>query len=126
MSRTQNSLRNIAFGLTGQILNIIMSFAMRTVFIHTLSDIYLGINGTFTDILMLFSLADLGVGTAIVYALYKPVAEQDKNKIKALMKLYGYSHSRHNSLVFCGVFHKSLTRSDDAGSCANYFSSLCD
>ena len=65
MSRTQNSLRNIAFGLTGQILNIIMSFAMRTVFIHTLSDIYLGINGTFTDILMLFSLADLGVGTAM-------------------------------------------------------------
>ncbi len=92
MSRTQNSLRNIAFGLTGQILNIIMSFAMRTVFIHTLSDIYLGINGTFTDILMLFSLADLGVGTAIVYALYKPVAEQDKNKIKALMKLYGKAY----------------------------------
>ena len=46
MSRTHNSLRNIAFGLTGQILNIIMSFAMRTVFIHTLSDIYLGINAT--------------------------------------------------------------------------------
>lgn len=65
---------------------------MRTVFIHTLSDVYLGINGTFTDILMLFSLADLGVGTAIVYALYKPVAEQDKNKIKALMKLYGRAY----------------------------------
>ena len=72
MNRARNSIRNIIFGLGGQILNILMSFAMRTVFIHTLDEVYQGVNGTFTNILMLFSLADLGVGTAIIYALYKP------------------------------------------------------
>ena len=65
-----------------------MSFAMRTVFIHTLDAVYQGVNGTFTNILMLFSLADLGVGTAIIYALYKPIADGDKEKIQGLMKLY--------------------------------------
>ncbi len=88
MDRSRNSIRNILFGVGGQILNIIMSFAYRTVFMRALSDEYLGINGLFTNILMVFSLADLGVGTAIIYALYKPIAEQDVRKIKALMKLY--------------------------------------
>ena len=61
MNRSKNSIRNILFGVGGQILNILMSFAYRTVFMHTLSDEYLGINGVFTNILMVFSLADLGV-----------------------------------------------------------------
>ena len=58
-------MRNIAFALGGQMLNILMSFAMRTVFVNTLGEVYLGVNGLFTNILMVFSLADLGVGTAI-------------------------------------------------------------
>ena len=77
MNRSKNSIRNILFGVGVQILNILMSFAYRTVFMHTLSDEYLGINGVFTNILMVFSLADLGVGTAIIFALYKPIAEND-------------------------------------------------
>ncbi len=88
MERSKNSIRNIVFGLTGQILNILMSFAMRTVFIRTLDSVYLGVNGTFTNILMIFSLADLGVGTAIIYSLYRPIAENDTPKIQALMQMY--------------------------------------
>lgn len=92
-NRSSNSIRNMVFGVGGQILNIIMSFACRTVFIHNLSSEYLGINGVFTNILMVFSLADLGVGTAIIFALYKPIAEQDTKKIKALMKLYAQAYT---------------------------------
>ena len=92
MNRSKNSIRNILFGVGGQILNILMSFAYRTVFMHTLSDEYLGINGVFTNILMVFSLADLGVGTAIIFALYKPIAENDVKKIKALMKMYARAY----------------------------------
>ncbi len=88
MNRSRNSIRNIVFGIGGQLLNILMSFAMRTVFIRALDKVYLGVNGLFTNILMVFSLADLGVGTAIIYALYKPIAENDTKKIQALMKLY--------------------------------------
>ena len=88
MPRFHNSVRNIVFGLGGQILNILMSFAFRTVFIHLLSIEYLGVNNLFTNILMVFSLADLGVGSAIIYALYRPIAQGDTRKIQALMKMY--------------------------------------
>ncbi|MGI6664228.1 MAG: lipopolysaccharide biosynthesis protein [Christensenellaceae bacterium] len=87
-SRFQNSLRNVVFGLAGQIINIIMSFALRTVLNNAFSLEILGVNGTFTNILMVFSLADLGVGTAIIFALYRPIAEGDIPKIQSLMKMY--------------------------------------
>lgn len=85
-------MKNIAFGLGGQLLNILMSFVMRTVFVHTLPEAYLGVNGLFTNILMVFSLADLGVGTAIIYSLYKPIAVGDREKIQALMNLYAAAY----------------------------------
>ncbi|MBR2223809.1 MAG: oligosaccharide flippase family protein, partial [Christensenellaceae bacterium] len=88
MERARNSIRNIVFGLGGQILNLVMSFIYRTVLVKTLGDAYTGINGTFTNILMIFSLADLGVGTAIIYNLYKPIAEDDHAAIRRLMNLY--------------------------------------
>lgn len=103
-SRTANSMRNIVFGVGGQVLNIIMSFIMRTVFIHTLDKVYLGVNGLFTNILMVFSLADLGVGTAIIYALYKPIARQDTKKIQALMNLYGKAYP----IIGCAVIAMGL------------------
>lgn len=102
MERSRNSMRNIAFALGGQILNILMSFAMRTVFVNTLGEVYLGVNGLFTNILMVFSLADLGVGTAIIYAMYKPVAERDTHKIQALMNMYGRAY-RTIGMVIIGM-----------------------
>lgn len=86
--RIQNSLNNMFFGLSGQIISAIMGFMVRTVFIYTLGIEYLGVDGLFTSILMMLSLANLGFDTAIVYSLYKPLAENDINKIQALMNLY--------------------------------------
>ncbi len=93
MERAKNSLKNIVFGLGGQILNLLMSFIYRTVMVRTLGDAYTGISGSFTNILMIFSLADLGVGTAIIYNLYKPIAEDDKIGIRRLMNLYKKAYS---------------------------------
>lgn len=107
MNRSRNSIRNIIFGMGGQVLNMLMSFAYRTVFMHTLSDEYLGINGVFTNILMVFSLADLGVGTAIIYALYKPIAEDDTEKIKSLMKMYAKAYVLIG-FVIIGMGHLQL------------------
>jgi O-antigen/teichoic acid export membrane protein len=86
--RIQNSLKNMLFGLSGQVISAIMGFIVRTVFISTLGIEYLGINGLFTNILTLFSLANLGFDTAIIYSLYKPLAEKDKLKVQGLMNLY--------------------------------------
>lgn len=89
-TRTMNSVRNIFFGVCGQVLNTILSFINRTVFINTLGVTYLGINGLFTNILTILSLAELGVSNAIIYSMYKPLAEKDDDKVKALMQLYRY------------------------------------
>jgi O-antigen/teichoic acid export membrane protein len=86
--RVQNSLNNMIFGLTGQVISLLMGFLVRTVFIKTLGIEYLGIGGLFTSILTMLSLANLGFDTAIIYSLYQPLAEKDIYKIKALMNLY--------------------------------------
>ena len=87
-SRTENSIRNTAVALIGQASTLILSFITRTVFIRSLGASYLGINGLFTNILSVLSFAELGFGTAIVYALYKPLAEQDKRQVSSLMNFY--------------------------------------
>lgn len=88
MSRTKKSLRNIIIVLVGQGLGTLIAFVARTFFIQLLGKEYLGIDGLFTNILTVLTLTELGVGEAIVYSLYKPLAEKDTAKIQALMKLY--------------------------------------
>lgn len=88
MSRVKNAIRNIFFGYLGNIIIIIISFISRTVFIYILGTTFLGINGLYTNILSVLSLAELGIGTAMNYSLYKPVAAKDYERIKSLMNLY--------------------------------------
>lgn len=88
-SRTFNSIRNTFYAFMSQGATSILSFITRTVFIYTLGNTYLGLNGLFSDILTLLSLAELGVGSAIIYSMYKPVAENDERKVSALISLYG-------------------------------------
>lgn len=86
--RTENSARNTTVAMLGRIVAIVMGFVGRVVFTHTLSTDYVGVNGLFTDILNVLALSELGVGTAITYALYKPISEGDIEKQKSLMKVY--------------------------------------
>lgn len=72
----------------GQIIAMIIVFPTRMIFVKTLGTDYLGINGLFTNIISVFSLADLGIGSAIVFSLYKPIAEKNFMKISALMNFY--------------------------------------
>ena len=87
-SRKKNAVRNFSSGIVVQFANKILAFIVQTVFIKMLSTEYLGINGLFSNILTVLSFAELGFGTAIIYNMYKPVAEDDKEKIKSLMQLY--------------------------------------
>ncbi|MBO1512369.1 lipopolysaccharide biosynthesis protein [Metabacillus bambusae] len=86
--RVKNSLLNIGAGLANQIIITLLSFVSRTVFINTLGIEYLGINGLFTNILSMLTIAEAGLGASIMYSLYKPVAENDYHKISVLMKFY--------------------------------------
>lgn len=87
-SRTKNTIYNFVSSIGGQVLTIVLQFAVRTVFIHTLGKSYLGIGGLFSNILTMLSLAELGVGNAIIFKLYKPLAENDTHRVTLLMKFY--------------------------------------
>ena len=87
-SRSYNVARNAFWAVAGQIFFLLMSFIGRTVFVKTLGDEYLGINGLFSNILAMLSFAELGVGNAIIYSMYLPLATDDKKKLQSLMQMY--------------------------------------
>lgn len=91
-SRTEYSLLNIATGVGGYAISVILSLINRMVFTRCLPAAYLGISGLFSNVLAMLSLAELGVGGAISYALYKPLAENDEEKIASLMKVFGTAY----------------------------------
>lgn len=88
IERTKNAARNIIFGIALKSYQIIVPFLMRTAMIYLMGVQYLGLNSLFTSILQVLNLAELGVGSAMVYSMYKPIAKDDNETICALMKLY--------------------------------------
>ena len=88
IERTKNATRNIVFGGMLKIYQIIIPFLMRTVMTHFMGVQYLGLNSLFTSILQILNLAELGVGSSMVYSMYKPIAEDDTDTICALMRQY--------------------------------------
>ena len=74
MSRTENAVKNLSWGWISKILGLVLSFVSRTIFIQFLGKTYLGVNGLYSEILSMLSFAELGFGTALNFAMYKPVA----------------------------------------------------
>ena len=87
-SRLENSAGIVASGLLLRMLTLGLSFLSRTFFIRCLGDDCLGLNGLFTTILNMFSLVELGIGQAITFYMYKPIAEQDTRRLAVLVKFY--------------------------------------
>lgn len=88
IERTKNASRNMVFGIILKVYQIIVPFLMRTAMIYLMGVQYTGLNSLFTSVLQVLNLAELGVGTAMVFSMYKPIAEDDDVQICALMKLY--------------------------------------
>lgn len=88
MGRVKYATRNIIFGLAGNVVTMLLQFALRQVFITKLGDTLIGVQDLYTEVLTMLSLAELGVGTALNYSLYGPVARGEKEKIKSYMLLY--------------------------------------
>lgn len=86
--RTKNASRNIVFGMALKIYQIIVPFLMRTAMIYLLGMEYLGLDSLFSSILSVLNLAELGVGSAMVYSMYRPIIRDDGKTICALMNLY--------------------------------------
>lgn len=88
IERTKNATRNIVFGLALKVYQILVPFFMRTAMIYFMGVQYLGLNSLFTSVLQVLNLAELGVGSAMVFSMYKPIADDDNATICALMQLY--------------------------------------
>ena len=88
LERTKNAARNILFDGTLEMVNMLFPFVIRSVMLHYLGTEYLGLNGLFKSLLTFLNLAELGVGSAMVFSMYKPIAEDDTASICALLRLY--------------------------------------
>lgn len=91
-SRLQKSARNAFWSYISMIISIVLSFVSRTIFVYTLGETYLGVSGLFSNVLGVLSFAELGIGSAFGFSLYKPVAEHDLNKIKSYMHYYKWAY----------------------------------
>lgn len=87
-SRSFNILKNAVGGIGGQLFTSVLQFVCRTIFISLLGATYLGVNGLFSNILSMLSLAELGIGSAIVFSMYKPIADNDEKHVAKLMNFY--------------------------------------
>lgn len=100
VTRTENSIKNSGATIFGRFATLMMEFVLRTVLIRILGVEYAGVSSLFTDILQVLSLMELGLGNAIVFALYKPIAEQNHKKINALMRFYRVAYNA----IAAGIF----------------------
>ena len=98
--RVKNSIKNIYINIVTQIIITLLGFISRKIFIDSLGTEYLGINGLLTNVLSMLSLVEGGIGVSIVYNLYKPLAEDDKPRIIALVQLYKKIYGILAILVF--------------------------
>lgn len=96
--RVKRFLQNMVTGIGGMLLTYVLQFMSRTVFIYTLGKEYLGISGLFTNVISVLNVTELGLGAAIVFSLYQPLAADDKKKINSIM------HLLRRAYFFIGLF----------------------
>lgn len=96
----KNAARNIVFSVIKKWYMIILSFVMRTTMIYMLGIEYAGLNGLFTSILSVLSLAELGVGSAIVFSMYRPIAENAHDQICELLQEYKRCYRAIGLVIF--------------------------
>ena len=117
MSRVEETVKNSIVSLVIQAITVVLSFVTRTVLIKTMGEQYLGINGLFGNILTMLSLTELGIGTTLMYFMYKPMVDNDEEKLNILMSVYARVYNVIGVLIlivgllitpFLGVFMKEV------------------
>ena len=88
INKTKSAVKNISFGILNKILAILFPFVIKTIIIYKLGVEYLGLNSLFSSILNILNFAEIGFGTAIVFSMYKPLAEDDTESVCALLNFY--------------------------------------
>ena len=100
LNRKKNSIRNVTYGTIYRCVSIFGPFAVRTAMIYIMGNEYVGLNNLFASVLSFLSLAELGVGSALVFSMYKPIAEDDTDTINALYALYQKLYRIIGTIIF--------------------------
>ena len=100
MDKAAHIKRNLKFAIAGELLLAALKFLSRRAFVILLGREYLGLNGLFTDILSVLSLAELGFSVSITYSFYHPVAEGNTEMVKSLVRLYRRVYQAVGLVVF--------------------------
>lgn len=90
--RKKSSFKNMITAVSSNVLTIIVGLVAQAVFIKILGSEYLGLNGLFSNVISMLGIVELGMGSAIIYNMYKPIAENNHEKIKSLMQFYKKSY----------------------------------
>lgn len=101
-SRTKNTTRNIISGLFYRCVGILLPFINRTVILKVMGAEYTGISTLFSSILGMLSLAELGFNSAIVYSMYKPMAEKNWDEVGYYLTLIRKVYYIVGTVIFCG------------------------
>ncbi|MGJ5643137.1 lipopolysaccharide biosynthesis protein [Formosa sp. S-31] len=108
MSRVKNAIKNIKFSLFFYILFLLVQFLSRKIFLENLGDEFMGLTGTLQSFLKFLNLAELGIGTAVGFSLYKPILENNTSKINELINLFGYLYKKIGFVIIGAGFILSL------------------
>ena len=98
-SRVTKSIKNAQVAVIFYVINLLLQFFYRKVFLDYLGPEVLGLNSTAMNLLQFLNLAELGIGAAVSYSLYSPLANNDKQKITEIVSLQGYLYSRIGIIV---------------------------
>lgn len=86
--RSLNSIKNTIVSVIMSVVSVLITLIAQKIFLGTLGEEYLGLNGLFGDILSVLAIAELGFGSAIIYSMYAPLKNNDTEELKSLMKFY--------------------------------------
>lgn len=102
IARTKNATRNMAMGMINKIVVLLLPFFVRTAFIYSLGSEYLGLNSLFSSILTVLNITELGFSSAVVFSMYEPIANDDHNRICALLNYYRKIYRIIGSVILLG------------------------
>ena len=102
-SRTAKSLRNARAALLFYFLNLLLQFFSRKIFLDYLGSELLGLNITAQNLLGFLNLAELGIGSAVAYNLYKPLFEGNRQTINEIVSIQGWLYRRVAYVVLAGA-----------------------
>ncbi len=98
----RKSLINVVVSILFKVVVLVLSLLVKRYVIEYLGNEINGLNSLYASLVGMLSVAELGVGSAITFCMYKPIVEQDNNKVAALYQLFRKTYLVIGGIIFAG------------------------